>query len=75
MRLELYRFYTDAVVLQHVYEVHSAHVDLSVVDNVLVGARIGWMGGPRRGRGQEPVAGAGPSTEAACALRWGPWAC
>jgi hypothetical protein len=35
-QLELYRFYTDSVVLQHVYALHSQQVDLLVVDNVLV---------------------------------------
>jgi hypothetical protein len=35
-QLELYRFYTDSVVLQHVYPLHSQQVDLLVVDNVLV---------------------------------------
>lgn len=38
MRLELYRFYTDTVVLQYVYPIYSAHVDLSVLDNLLVGS-------------------------------------
>mmetsp|Transcript_36491 Transcript_36491/g.81224 ORF Transcript_36491/g.81224 Transcript_36491/m.81224 type:complete len:809 (-) Transcript_36491:999-3425(-) len=36
LKLELYRFYTDTVVLQHTYEMLSPAMDLSVVDNVLV---------------------------------------
>lgn len=35
-RLELYRFFTDTVPLQHSYEVFSPFIDISQVDNVLV---------------------------------------
>ncbi|WIA12365.1 hypothetical protein OEZ85_012414 [Tetradesmus obliquus] len=35
-RLELYRFYTDTIILQHVYELVSPKVQLSVVDNTLL---------------------------------------
>eukprot|EP00798_Chlamydomonas_sp_ICE-L_P005340 gene5340-12935_t len=35
-RVELYRFFTDTVVLQHSYEIFSKTVELSVIDNVLV---------------------------------------
>ncbi|EFJ40813.1 hypothetical protein VOLCADRAFT_99285 [Volvox carteri f. nagariensis] len=36
LRLELYRFYTDTVVLQHTYELFSPNVDLAVVDSVII---------------------------------------
>ncbi len=36
LKLELYRFYTDTVVLQHTYELASPAVDLAVVDNLLL---------------------------------------
>ncbi|GIL46595.1 hypothetical protein Vafri_3562 [Volvox africanus] len=36
LKLELYRFYTDTVVLQHTYELFSPHVDLAVIDSVIV---------------------------------------
>ncbi|GLC43165.1 hypothetical protein PLESTB_000856200 [Pleodorina starrii] len=36
LKLELYRFYTDTVVLQHTYELFSPHVELAVVDSVIV---------------------------------------
>ncbi|KAG2484707.1 hypothetical protein HYH03_016535 [Edaphochlamys debaryana] len=36
LKLELYRFYTDTVVLQHTYELFSPHVDIAVVDSVIV---------------------------------------
>ncbi|KAA6415277.1 MAG: hypothetical protein FRX49_13639, partial [Trebouxia sp. A1-2] len=35
-RLALYRFYKDAVILQHSYAIFSQHVELSVHDNVLL---------------------------------------
>ncbi|KAL0036895.1 hypothetical protein WJX77_003973 [Trebouxia sp. C0004] len=35
-RLALYRFYKDAVMLQHSYEIFSRHVELSVHDNMLL---------------------------------------
>ncbi|PNW79878.1 hypothetical protein CHLRE_08g370250v5 [Chlamydomonas reinhardtii] len=36
LKLELYRFYTDTVVLQYTYELFSPHVDVAVVDSVIV---------------------------------------
>lgn len=36
MRLELYRFYTDTVVLQHTYELFAPQAEVSVVDNLVV---------------------------------------
>ncbi|KAL3156053.1 hypothetical protein ABBQ32_013041 [Trebouxia sp. C0010 RCD-2024] len=35
-RLVLYRFFKDAVVLQHTYEIYSRRIELSVHDNVLL---------------------------------------
>ncbi|KAL0046520.1 hypothetical protein WJX82_002723 [Trebouxia sp. C0006] len=35
-RLALYRFYKDAVILQHSYEIFSRHVELSIHDNMLL---------------------------------------
>jgi hypothetical protein len=35
-RLELYRFYTDTIILEHVLDLFSPEVGLSVVDNTLV---------------------------------------
>jgi hypothetical protein len=36
LQLQLHRFYTDQVLLQHSYELFSPHVQLSTVDNVLL---------------------------------------
>jgi hypothetical protein len=36
LKLELWRFYTDQVQLQHTYELYAADVQLSTVDNVLL---------------------------------------